>query len=407
MFEEVRRRLQGEMQQRNIGAYLACTPANIYYTTGFFAPLVNLSWRLMGTDFAIIPADPALPPALVTSDFVAGPARAASGLDDVRPYRMWVENREVELLSGENPESAAIYRPPQFHQSEIHRQISAALQERGLAQSAIGVDGRYLYRDTLQWLERSNPGCRFADLTGLLYQLRSVKYPQEIERLRQAARLCEAGILRATAEARAGQTATEVNYGYYGGALDGAVTAGPGRGEFQGAFGFISAGTGARAAFGGTGGLASGDLIKFDCGTTVGGYYSDCGRTFAFGRATDEQRRVHRALEDAHAAARELLRPGVVIADIFHAAQAEMAAHGFPHYSRGHYGHSIGLDNFVEEPPFISPNEQRPLEPGMVLCLETPYYSGNLGSFQIEDMALITETGSENFNTLPYELVEL
>ena len=43
----------------------------------------------------------------------------------------------------------------------------------------------------------------------------------------------------------------------------------------------------------------------------------------------------------------------------------------------------------------------------MLLCLEAPYYSASTGSYQIEDMILITENGHENFNTLSYELVEL
>ena len=101
------------------------------------------------------------------------------------------------------------------------------------------------------------------------------------------------------------------------------------------------------------------------------------------------------------------MRPGTPISAVYRAADERMQALGFPGYSRGHYGHSIGLDTFVEEPPFISATEHSELRPGMLLCLETPYYSASLGSFQIEDMILITETGHENFNTLSYELVEL
>ena len=56
MFEDVRRRLREQLQSRNVDAYLAYTPSNILYTTGFLSPVVALSWRLMGTDLALIPA---------------------------------------------------------------------------------------------------------------------------------------------------------------------------------------------------------------------------------------------------------------------------------------------------------------------------------------------------------------
>ena len=44
MFEDVRRRLREQLQARNVDAYLAYTPSNIFYTTGFLSPVVALSW---------------------------------------------------------------------------------------------------------------------------------------------------------------------------------------------------------------------------------------------------------------------------------------------------------------------------------------------------------------------------
>jgi Xaa-Pro aminopeptidase len=409
MFDEVRGRVRDELQRLDIDACLVTTPANIFYTTGFFSPVVNLSFRLMGTDTALIPADPALPSALMTSDFAAPAARAATSIEDIRTYRMWVENRDLDVITGPAGGEAKISRPPQWNPDEIDETVATMLEERGLSAGTIGIDLRYVYADTLFRLQQNNPECQFVDITGMLYGLRAIKYPQEIELHRSAARLFEAGLRRAIDEAREGQSAQAIKYNYQAGALEAAM-ADPGLstghgGEFQSAYGFISAGTG--SSFGDRSGLHSGDLIKFDCGVAVGGFYSDCGRTFAYGRATADQRRIHDALAEAHAAAREVMQPGTSISTVYHTADEVMRAHGFPGYSRGHYGHSIGLDTFVEEPPFISANEHSELQPGMLLCLEAPYYSASTGSYQIEDMILITETGHENFNTLSYDLVEL
>ena len=100
MFEDVRSRVREQLQARKVDAYLAYTPSNLFYTTGFLSPVVALSWRLMGTDMALIPADSASPPALITSDFVEAPARAATTIQDIRTYRMWVENRDIDVISG-------------------------------------------------------------------------------------------------------------------------------------------------------------------------------------------------------------------------------------------------------------------------------------------------------------------
>ena len=404
MFDQVRRRVREELQRLEIDACLVTTPANIFYTTGFFSPVVNLSFRLMGTDTALIPADPSLPPALMTSDFAAPAARTATSIEDIRAYRMWVENRDLDVIAGALGGDARISRPPQWNPDELDETLTAMLEERGLSAAIIGIDLRYVYADTLFRMQQNNPECQFVDVTGMLYGLRAIKHPQEIAMHRNAARLFEAGLRRAIAEAKEGQSAQDIKYHYQAGALEAAMND-PLLGEFQSAYGFISAGVG--SSFGDRSGLRSGDLIKFDCGVAVGGFYSDCGRTFAFGHPSAEQRRVHEALADAHAAARELMRPGTSISAVYQAADERMQALGFPGYSRGHYGHSIGLDTFVEEPPFISAAEHSELQPGMLLCLETPYYSASLGSYQIEDMILITENGHENFNTLTYELAEL
>ena len=293
MFDEVRTRVRAELHRLDIDACLVTTPGNIFYTTGFYSPVVNLSFRLMGTDAALIPADPAQPAALMTSDFAAPAARATTSIEDIRTYRMWVENRDLDVITGPGAGDAKISRPPQWNPDEIDETVTSMLEERGLSAATIGIDLRYVYADTLFRLQQNNPECQFVDVTGMLYGLRAIKYPQEIALHRSAARLFEAGLKRAIAEAREGQSAQAIKYNYQAGALEAAMSD-PSLGEFQSAYGFISAGTG--SSFGDRSGLHSGDLVKFDCGVAVSGFYSDCGRTFAFGkgRPAPDSRRAGR-----------------------------------------------------------------------------------------------------------------
>ena len=143
MFDDVRSRLKEQLEKRNIDAYLAYTPSNLFYTTGFVSPVVALSWRLMGTDLALIPADSSSPPALITSDFVETPARASTSIEDIRTYRMWVENRDVDVLTGSDTGATTggqLSRPAQWEQSEIHGALREILGERKLENALLSWD---------------------------------------------------------------------------------------------------------------------------------------------------------------------------------------------------------------------------------------------------------------------------
>jgi Xaa-Pro aminopeptidase len=61
-------------------------------------------------------------------------------------------------------------------------------------------------------------------------------------------------------------------------------------------------------------------------------------------------------------------------------------------------GHGIGLD--VHEPPLLDRNGAILLA-GDVVTIEPGLYSHALGGVRIEDMVLVTQSGCENFNSLP------
>jgi Xaa-Pro aminopeptidase len=58
-------------------------------------------------------------------------------------------------------------------------------------------------------------------------------------------------------------------------------------------------------------------------------------------------------------------------------------------------------------PPFVAAQAHVPIEPGMVLAFETPFYVDGEGGFIIEDQFVITDTGAEAAWSLPRHLVEL
>ena len=145
--------------------------------------------------------------------------------------------------------------------------------------------------------------------------------------------------------------------------------------------------------------ISTGDLVKYDGALVVRGYGADAAWTFVAGDPSPDQERVNHALLTAHAEALKMMGPGVIPRDVFNKAMETARAEGLPEYVRGHIGHSVGLDQKIEEPPFLSPTSEEPMRLGNVFCVELPYYAHGFGSIQNEDIVLITDEGRELLTT--------
>jgi Xaa-Pro aminopeptidase len=92
----------------------------------------------------------------------------------------------------------------------------------------------------------------------------------------------------------------------------------------------------------------------------------------------------------------------VPVSQIFEIGMKVIREHGLPHYQRNHVGHGIGLEPY--DPPTINAAGQTVLEPGMVFCVETPYYEHGWGGIQVEDAVEITAGGVRRLTQSSQEL---
>ena len=406
MNEQVISSIRRRLHERGLDAYVAYTPSNVFYATGFQSYFLMQWWRMQGTVLAVIPADESVEVGMMIGDFEANPARRVSGIRDVRAYRLWPEIRDAEavgvpLRSGETEAP----RPAQFDESEQDEIVRGLLGDRGLLGARIGSDLRYMLFDSYRRFSAVAPQARWVDFTDEMYALRRIKYPSEVERLRRATELSEAGMRFAVEDLRPGMTATEVRHRYVMGVAQAAM----GDARYQDysddwILPAVGAGVGIGVDSERDAGLQEGDLIKFDCGTTVGGYRGDGGRTFVYGRVKPAAGRLFGVLQEAHDRACEAIRPGVEVGEIFRIAQDHITTNGYPRFRRGHYGHSLGIDTFHEEPPYVSEGERTPIEEGMVLAIETPAYTTDAGAIMIEDLVHVLPNGIERLHKLPHEL---
>ena len=401
----IRDRVRAELATRGLDGYLGFTPSNVAYLSGYVSYFLSSWWRMHGTVMVALNTDAAAQPVLVLGD-----AEKVSALDaaigcDVRAYPMWVETRGYAEIIVEPGAEAS--RPTQWNEDDIDRFFIDALDALGLRSGRVGTDLRHMPHHTVERLRRIAPEVEWVDFTTEMYGIRAVKLPFEIERLRAAAELAEAGMTTAAALATEGTTLGAIRAGFFAGVAE-AAQSDPKYGEFSDLW--VLPGMGSQSsiasATAGSDGMKAGDLLKFDCGTTVGGYRSDHGRTFVLGEPSEQAATLYDDLSAAHALAVATMRPGAPISGPFTTAQAYMQERGYPGYRRGHYGHSLGLDSFHEEPPFLGPDEPGVFEAGMIFAVETPFYGSDLGPIMLEDLVLVTADGPEYITSLPRTLMQ-
>jgi len=142
--------------------------------------------------------------------------------------------------------------------------------------------------------------------------------------------------------------------------------------------------------------LREGDIVGLDLGCIVDGYFGDCARTVAVGRASAEAEQLMRVTREALHAGIEMCRPGKRVGDIGHAVQTHAESFGYS-VVRDFVGHGIGT-SMHEEPqvPNYGPAGRRErLVPGMCLAIEPMV---NVGRPDVEVLAdgwtAVTRDGS-------------
>lgn len=142
--------------------------------------------------------------------------------------------------------------------------------------------------------------------------------------------------------------------------------------------------------------LKEGDIVGFDLGCIVDGYYSDCAITLAVGEVPPRVQELLDVTRESLDLAIAQCRPRRRLGDVSHAVQSHVERHGFS-VVRAFVGHGIGreLHEDPQVPNFGEPGRGPALKPGMVLAIEPMVTMGKWGVRVLKDCwTAVTEDGS-------------
>ena len=355
---------------------------NFGYLTGYFShfmadypgplydgqPLVR---------FAGLPADPGLEPFLITYPGERG---------DMEVQGAWIQER---IFYGPTYNFGAGVTLP----ADPVACLAGALQERGLARSRLGLDAQNLSAPLMGRIRDALPGATLIDAHADFLALRMLKTPEEISRLRLAAKAVERGHVAVRENLREGITSAEMS------ALIKRATLDEESDRYIVHVGFGKQGALHVAPHDNR--LKKGDVVTADIAAIHKFYMGDITRVYSFGPPAAETVRIHQVLDEVNATLLDAIKPGVAASELYRLATKVLAERNLS-LALNLAGHGLGLD--VHEPPYLTPKDHTILQPDMVLNTEITLKIPDLGYFSVEITCLITSSGYELLTSIPHTL---
>jgi Xaa-Pro aminopeptidase len=252
----------------------------------------------------------------------------------------------------------------------------------------LNAEGRDVF--TLQSFEKS-----------YVSQVRQVKQPQEIEKLKRAIEITDQTFAHICRWMEPGMTEKEISWeisrymvelGADGTAFETIIASGP-NGSMP------HARPGQRR-------IERGELITIDMGARYQGYCADMTRTVSLGEPKEPRmREIYEAVLNALQVSEQRIHAGLTGVEADALARDALDAAGLGEYYVHGTGHGVGLQ--VHEHPHLSkyapPEEILPV--GSVVTIEPGVYIPGWSGARVEDCVLLTEDGCEVLTRSPKTLV--
>lgn len=376
-------RVRAMMAQHDLDALVVRAPDNILYLTDY--------WTMKGYDIAIFPREG--DPTLLVIEPQYREAQRSAWNKDVRFFRFY------------HPQDP---RPPMMRSLD---QCLDVLRERKLT-GRVGVELSQLAQICDRMVGEPSlytkgyfdafPGVvkQVVDCAPLLAEVRAIKTPQEIERMKLANELAAVGMEHAKKNIRPGMKESEV-----AAMIEGHIHAvGVGykdKVEMARAFTLVWSGKGI-ATFTATSHrpIQANEPTLVEIWVCADGYWTDLTKNIVpSGKLTDEYNKLLDQLLKIFNDAIACTKDGTKMGEVDRIIRSGIDAIGYTGQPSHPVCHGVGAR--AHEPPYSHQAAPGVMKTGMVLAIEPGIYWEGGGGLRLEDNFLITESGSEKLCTYP------
>ena len=365
-YERRLKRLTDEMSLNNTDAIILTSDENTYYFTGLDSIVRNSKISIPGV--VVITKDKDMTLSTPKSEYET--AKITSCVEDIRIY-------------GANGYDTLV------------KAIVSILYEKKIINGKIGLElgngqkislNYYILKELFKELRNAD----VTDAADILWNVRKIKSPMEIERIKKACEINVSAIRQALMLVEEGTTENEL----YSNIIQKCFKLGAEKSLVYG----VRAGEERYSQSNcppSDRPIHKGDIILIDGGPVYRGYCSDIIREAVIGKPSSLQQEIFDVAREACYVGIDKIKPGVPVNEVYKNVDAFLKRSGFSDiipYTNW-LGHSIGVG--VHEYPLIDINTCELIMPGMVFAIEPYLYMPGVGSLGIEQNVLVTENGCE------------
>ena len=306
------------------------------------------------------------------------------------------------LITNREPKQAAVDSVNRYTGYTIERPFnhtSMAIEAVALVRQILVAGTIGLEYDAVAAVVSDICGPKKTNITPAIDELRRIKDPDELDSIRDAIRLTEAGYAAVRGRLEPGMTEYQVYSMFHEALVRHAETSVDLRGDFA---------CGTRAIRGGgpptARRLAEGDLYILDIFPFFHGYHCDLTRTFVVGRPSPLQQEAWELVRQAHELTARVIRPGLTGREIYREVRAHLdgfapTCGSFWH----HLGHGFGMNGW--EFPWLTPGSDHVIQEGETLAVEPAVYGECLnGGIRLEHDYLVSKDGITALDQFPLDL---
>lgn len=370
--EEFERRLSGLrsiMARKDVDAVVLTSYQNIKYYSDFLFTYFGRSYALVVTQEDSV---------TVTANIDAGmPWRTSYG--DNLVYTDW-------------------------HRDNFYYALKEVLRRQGVVARRLGVEDDTLPLLLRERLQAAFESSQLVDVSRDTMHQRMIKSAEEIELIKQGARIGDLGGEAIRDSLREGMKEYEVALIGTEAMVHEIARTFPGR-EVRDTWVWFQSGVNTDGAhnWSTTRELRRGDILSLNCFPMTSGYYTALERTLFLGEPDKRSLELWNVNVEVHRRGLELIKPGAVCKDIAAELNEIYVQNGLLENRTFGYGHSFGvLSHYYGREAGLELREDvdTVLEPGMVVSMEpmitVPEGEAGAGGYREHDILVVGEEGAEN-----------